>query len=185
MICEIIVSKTLCGIFLIFCRLSFINNFMVKNSFSEKNSAKVKYLETHLFFKTYSAMFCRFYLYKQAGRIEKIFFNHQISAKNSNVSKKKLFLCVYMQTVMQIPVKQFVLPDLFVFSSYYCFSDRSYLKIYLTMPIATSFILFFGLHFALSLPSLSNFSSIANPGSRKPFLAVRTTGKTNQQRYLG
>ena len=100
MICEIIVSKTLCGIFLIFCRLSFINNFMVKNSFSEKNSAKVKYLETHLFFKTYSAMFCRFYLYKQAGRIDKTFFNHQISAKNSNVSKKKLFLCVYMQTVM-------------------------------------------------------------------------------------
>ena len=93
MICEIIVSKILCGIFLIFCRLVFINNFMVKNSFSEKNSAKVKCLETHLFFKTYSAMFCRFYLYKPAGRIEKIFFNHQISAKKklSNFSKKNCF----------------------------------------------------------------------------------------------
>ena len=32
-ICEIIVSKTLCEIFLIFGRSSFINNFMVKNNF--------------------------------------------------------------------------------------------------------------------------------------------------------
>ena len=35
MICEIIVSKTVRGIFLIFCQSSFINNFMVKSSFSE------------------------------------------------------------------------------------------------------------------------------------------------------
>ena len=35
MICEIIVSKTVRGIFLIFCSSSFINNFMVKNSFVE------------------------------------------------------------------------------------------------------------------------------------------------------
>ena len=42
MICEIIVSKTVCGIFLIFCQSSFINNFMVKNSFSEpKNQRKL------------------------------------------------------------------------------------------------------------------------------------------------
>ena len=35
MICKIIVSKTICGNFLIFCRLSFINNFMVKNNILE------------------------------------------------------------------------------------------------------------------------------------------------------
>ena len=41
MICEIIVSKMVCRIFLIFCRYSFINNFMVKNNFSEpKNQLK-------------------------------------------------------------------------------------------------------------------------------------------------
>ena len=35
MICEIIVSKMVCGIFLIFCRSSFFDNFIVKNNFSE------------------------------------------------------------------------------------------------------------------------------------------------------
>ena len=35
MICEIIVSKMVCGTFLIFCRSSFIDNFIVKNNFSE------------------------------------------------------------------------------------------------------------------------------------------------------
>ena len=35
MICEIIVSKMVCGIFLIFCRSRFINNSMVKNNFLE------------------------------------------------------------------------------------------------------------------------------------------------------
>ena len=34
-ICEIIISKTVCGIFLIFCRSSFIDNFIVKKNFSE------------------------------------------------------------------------------------------------------------------------------------------------------
>ena len=34
-ICEIIIYKKLGGIFLIFCLSSFINNFIVKNSFSE------------------------------------------------------------------------------------------------------------------------------------------------------
>ena len=42
MICEIIFSKRICGIILTFCRSSFINNFMVKNSFSEpKNQWKL------------------------------------------------------------------------------------------------------------------------------------------------
>ena len=35
MICEIIVSKTVCGIFLILCRSSFIDNFIVKSNFSQ------------------------------------------------------------------------------------------------------------------------------------------------------
>ena len=54
MICEITVSKMVCGIFLIFCRSKFINNFIVKNSLNlnisrpislKKNfiSAKIKW----------------------------------------------------------------------------------------------------------------------------------------------
>ena len=45
MICEIVVSKTLCRFFLIFYRLSFINNFMVKNNFLQpKNYWKLNIL---------------------------------------------------------------------------------------------------------------------------------------------
>ena len=55
---------------------------------------------------------------------------------------------------------------------------------YLTTPIAMGFTLLFGPHLALALLGLRNFSSIANPGSIKPFLSVRTTWKTNQQCYL-
>ena len=47
MICEIIVCKMVCGIFLIFCRSSFINDFMVKNNFSKpKNHRKLKILKS-------------------------------------------------------------------------------------------------------------------------------------------
>ena len=58
MISEIIFSKTMCRIFLIFCQSSFINNFMVINNFLEpKNHRKLNisrsiYLKnnsTHLF----------------------------------------------------------------------------------------------------------------------------------------
>ena len=35
MICEVIVYKTVGGIFLIFCQSSFITNFIVKNHFLE------------------------------------------------------------------------------------------------------------------------------------------------------
>ena len=35
MICEIVVYKTVCGIFLIFCQTSFINDFIVKSNFLE------------------------------------------------------------------------------------------------------------------------------------------------------
>ena len=120
---------------------------------------------------------------KASGTRCQVVLYHQISAKNSNFSKK-LFLCVYTQNLMQIPVKQLVFPDLFAFSSYNCFSDRRSLKIYVTTPIATGFTWLFGPHLALNLPDLRNFNLIANPSSIKPFLSVRTTWKTNQQRYL-
>ena len=67
MIFEIIFSKTVYGIFLIFCQSSFINDFMVKNNFSEpKNHQKVKYLKTHLFLKNFRTPIFRSYLYKEA-----------------------------------------------------------------------------------------------------------------------
>ena len=58
MICEIIVSKTVCGVFLIFCWSSFINNFMVKKSFSEpKNQRKLNILRSIFFEKISSHSF--------------------------------------------------------------------------------------------------------------------------------
>ena len=50
LICEIIFSKTVCGIFLIFCRLRFINNFVVKNNFLEPLNHQKLYI-TEKFFK--------------------------------------------------------------------------------------------------------------------------------------
>ena len=64
MICDIIVSKFVCGIFLIFCQSSFINNYGEEQFFGTKKLAKVKYLETHLFFKNFRTLFCKSYLYK-------------------------------------------------------------------------------------------------------------------------
>ena len=55
MICEMIVSKTVCRVFLIFCRWSFINNFMVKKNFLEpKNHRKLK-ISRSIYFKKISA----------------------------------------------------------------------------------------------------------------------------------
>ena len=51
MICEIIVSKTMCGIFLIFCRSSFISNFMVKNNFLEPKSHLKSNISRPAYFK--------------------------------------------------------------------------------------------------------------------------------------
>ena len=69
MICEIIVSKTVSGIFLIFCRSSFINNFIVKNSFSEPKNQRKLNISRLFIQKIFPTPFCRSYLYKQAGRI--------------------------------------------------------------------------------------------------------------------
>ena len=51
MIWEIIVSKTVCGIFLIFCRSIFINNFMAKNSFSEPKNQRKLSISRSIYFK--------------------------------------------------------------------------------------------------------------------------------------
>ena len=55
MICEIIVSKMVCGIFLIFCRSSFINNFMVKNNFLEPKNRRKLNISRPIYFKNISA----------------------------------------------------------------------------------------------------------------------------------
>ena len=88
--------------------------------------------------------------------IFKVVLYHQISAKSSNLSRI-LFLCVYMQNSMQIPVKQLVFPDHFTFPSFNCFTDRSSLKIYVTTPIAMVFTLLFGPHLALNLPDFCKY----------------------------
>ena len=49
MICEIIAYKTVCRIFRIFCRSSFINSFIAKSNFRTLKSPKLNYLESHLF----------------------------------------------------------------------------------------------------------------------------------------
>ena len=54
MICEIIVYEKMCGIFLIFFRSSFINNVMVKNSFSKPNKRKLN-ISRPAYFKKISA----------------------------------------------------------------------------------------------------------------------------------
>ena len=54
MICEIIVSTTMCGMFLIFCQLSFVNNFMVKNNFSEPQNHQKLNISRPIYFKKYS-----------------------------------------------------------------------------------------------------------------------------------
>ena len=72
MICEIIVSKTVCGIFLIFCRSSFVNNFILKNSFSEiKNQRKLN-ISRPIYFKKLSAH--RFVGLVCTNKLEGLFF---------------------------------------------------------------------------------------------------------------
>ena len=75
MICEIIVSKTVCGIFLIFCRSSFINNFMVKNSFSEPKNQRKLNISRHIYLKKISAhCFGLICMNKLKGIFFRIFF---------------------------------------------------------------------------------------------------------------
>ena len=54
MVCEIIVFKIVCGIFLFFCQLSFINNFM-KNNFSEPQNYRKLNISRPIYFIKISA----------------------------------------------------------------------------------------------------------------------------------
>ena len=51
MISEMIVSKTVCGIFLIFCWSRSINNFMMENSFSEPKNQRKLNISRPIYFK--------------------------------------------------------------------------------------------------------------------------------------
>ena len=55
MMCEIIISKTVRRIFLFFCQSRFINNFMVKNSFSEPQNHRKLNILRPIYFKKISA----------------------------------------------------------------------------------------------------------------------------------
>ena len=54
MICEIIVYKTVRGMFLIFCRSNFINNFIVKSNFSEASSHRNLIISRTIYLKKIS-----------------------------------------------------------------------------------------------------------------------------------
>ena len=55
MICEVIVSKTVCGIFSFFCQSSFINNFKKKSNFSEPWNHRKLNISRPIYFKNISA----------------------------------------------------------------------------------------------------------------------------------
>ena len=72
MICVIIVCKTVCEIFLIFCRSSLINNFAVKNSFSEPKNQQMLSILRPVYFKKISAHL--FIVLICTNKLEGIFF---------------------------------------------------------------------------------------------------------------
>ena len=72
MICEVIVSKIVCGIFLIFCRSSFINNFMLKNNFSEPKTHRKFNISRLIYFRKISAH--RFVGLICTNKLEEFFF---------------------------------------------------------------------------------------------------------------
>ena len=69
---KIIVSKTLCGIFFIFFRSSFINNFMVKNNFLEPKNHQNLNISRPIYFKKISAH--RFVGLICTNKLEAVFF---------------------------------------------------------------------------------------------------------------
>ena len=72
MICEIIVSKAVCGIFLIFCRLSFTNNYLAKNNFSELKNQRKTNISRPIYFLKNSAH--RFVCFICTNKLEELFF---------------------------------------------------------------------------------------------------------------
>ena len=55
MICEIIISKTMCAILLFFWQSRFINNFMEKNNYSEPENNQKLNISRTIYFKKISA----------------------------------------------------------------------------------------------------------------------------------
>ena len=79
-ICEIILSKTVCGIFLIFCRLRFINNFVMKNKFSEPQNHQKLNIWRPIYFKKISAygfadLICTDLISQKDSFFQKFFFS--------------------------------------------------------------------------------------------------------------
>ena len=72
MICQIIVSKKMCRIFLIFCRLSFIINFIVRNSFSEPKNQRKWNISRPIYLKKISAHRCLIC----TNKLEEFFFRN-------------------------------------------------------------------------------------------------------------
>ena len=70
-----IYSRMVFGIFLIFCRSRFINNFVVKNNFSEPWNQKL-YISRHIHFEKFSRRILKILSLQKAGRIffQKYFF---------------------------------------------------------------------------------------------------------------
>ena len=69
---EIIVSKILCGIFLIFCLSSFISNFIVKNNFWEPQNHWNLNISITIYLKKISAH--GFEDYTRTNKLEEFFF---------------------------------------------------------------------------------------------------------------
>ena len=74
MIREIIVSNTVSGIFLIFCRSSFTNNFIVENNFSTLKSPKLIFrnISRTIYLKKISAH--RFEHHVRSNKLQEFFF---------------------------------------------------------------------------------------------------------------
>ena len=72
MICEIIVSKMVCGICFIFCWSSFINNFMVKNNFLKPRNHQKLNISKPIYFEKISAH--RFVDLICTNKLEEFFF---------------------------------------------------------------------------------------------------------------
>ena len=78
MTCEIIVSNTVYGILLIFCRSSFINNFMAKNNFLEPYNHQNLNISRPIYFKKNTARRFEDHIYTNQPEeffFEKIFFS--------------------------------------------------------------------------------------------------------------
>ena len=72
MICEIIITKMVCGIFLSFCQSRFINNFMVKSNFSKPYNHRKLNISRTICFKKISTH--RFEDLIHTNKLDRFFF---------------------------------------------------------------------------------------------------------------